>query len=131
MIAGAYSQKDGRKRETMTEDKYKYRKHPQKAGRDDVPQSTSVLTKQSDGGGREEDGTAEGSKSIRMFHKECIGWHRRPDTVCENGDVGTHFEVSWGNGSDESRFQNKILTVRVSISSCMYLKALDTGKTSD
>ncbi|GFT56922.1 hypothetical protein TNCV_2522811 [Trichonephila clavipes] len=52
MIAGAYSQKDGRKRETMTEDKYKYRKHPQKEGRDDVPQSTSVLTKQSAGGGR-------------------------------------------------------------------------------
>ncbi|GFV06306.1 hypothetical protein TNCV_2229421 [Trichonephila clavipes] len=32
MIAGAYSQKDGRKRETMTEVKYKYRILPQKSG---------------------------------------------------------------------------------------------------
>ncbi|GFU56367.1 hypothetical protein TNCV_3854411 [Trichonephila clavipes] len=30
----------------------KYRMLPQKAGRDDVPQSTSVLSKQSAGGGR-------------------------------------------------------------------------------
>ncbi|GFX26887.1 hypothetical protein TNCV_1840591 [Trichonephila clavipes] len=41
---GAYSQKDGRKRKTT--------KTPTKTGRDDVPQSTSVLTKQSTGGGR-------------------------------------------------------------------------------
>ncbi|GFV61249.1 hypothetical protein TNCV_500411 [Trichonephila clavipes] len=38
MIAGAYSQKDGRKRKTMNEVKNKYRILPQKAGRDDVPQ---------------------------------------------------------------------------------------------
>ncbi|GFS99975.1 uncharacterized protein TNCV_4196551 [Trichonephila clavipes] len=47
---GAYSQKDGREKgETMTEVKYKYQILPQKAGRDDVPQSTSVITKQSAG----------------------------------------------------------------------------------
>ncbi|GFX78898.1 hypothetical protein TNCV_3911871 [Trichonephila clavipes] len=36
----------------MTRVKNKYRILPQKAGRDDIPQSTSVLTKQSAGGGR-------------------------------------------------------------------------------
>ncbi|GFT48867.1 hypothetical protein TNCV_2159211 [Trichonephila clavipes] len=60
---GAYSQKDGRKRKTMNEVKNKYRTLPQKAGRDDLPQSTSVLTKQSAGGGGEE--TQEGRRDGR------------------------------------------------------------------
>ncbi|GFV97797.1 hypothetical protein TNCV_3076311 [Trichonephila clavipes] len=40
MIAGAYSQKDGRKRETMMRRLIKSRKLPQKTGREGVPQST-------------------------------------------------------------------------------------------
>ncbi|GFW04936.1 hypothetical protein TNCV_4881711 [Trichonephila clavipes] len=48
---GAYFQKDGRKRKTMIEVKNKYRILPREAGRDGVPQSTSVIMKQSAGGG--------------------------------------------------------------------------------
>ncbi|GFW14288.1 hypothetical protein TNCV_1365431 [Trichonephila clavipes] len=59
------------KEKSMSEIKTNAEKLPRKAGRDDIPQSTSVLTKQSAGGGRgrkcrKEDGTAEGSKSIRL-----------------------------------------------------------------
>ncbi|GFU16941.1 hypothetical protein TNCV_1772221 [Trichonephila clavipes] len=47
---GAYSQKERRKRKTMIDEINKYRKLPRKAGRDDVPPSTSVLTKQTPAG---------------------------------------------------------------------------------
>ncbi|GFU87171.1 hypothetical protein TNCV_1113811 [Trichonephila clavipes] len=62
MIAGAYSQKEGRKRKTMIDEINKYRKLPRKAGRDDVPPSTSVLTKQNAGGAR---GGSAGRKTGR------------------------------------------------------------------
>ncbi|GFW87262.1 hypothetical protein TNCV_4313851 [Trichonephila clavipes] len=52
MIAGAYSQNDGRNRKIHEGNLNKYRKLPQKAGKDDVPQRTSVQSKQSAGGER-------------------------------------------------------------------------------
>ncbi|GFY25780.1 hypothetical protein TNCV_1915301 [Trichonephila clavipes] len=71
MITGAFTRKDGRKSKTMILEFKQIQSTPTKGGRDEVPRSTSVLTKQNAGGAK---GGCAGRKT------------GRPKVVNQDGD---------------------------------------------